>query len=50
MTATCGLAGLLLPRLDAVGAAIDFLLVGCVLALIAVMEITVLSRIRSKED
>jgi UDP-GlcNAc:undecaprenyl-phosphate GlcNAc-1-phosphate transferase len=50
MTATCGLAGLLLPRLDAVGAVIDLLLVACVLAVIAVIELTARSRIRSRDD
>jgi UDP-GlcNAc:undecaprenyl-phosphate GlcNAc-1-phosphate transferase len=50
MTATCGLAGLLLPRLDAVGAAIAVLLVACVLAVIAVIELTARSRIRSRDD
>jgi UDP-GlcNAc:undecaprenyl-phosphate GlcNAc-1-phosphate transferase len=47
MTAACGLAGLLLPRLDTVGAAIDFVLVGCVIAVIAVIELTARNRIRS---
>jgi UDP-GlcNAc:undecaprenyl-phosphate GlcNAc-1-phosphate transferase len=50
MTATCGLAGLLLPRLDAVGAVIALVLVACVLAVIAVIELTARSRIRSRDD
>jgi UDP-GlcNAc:undecaprenyl-phosphate GlcNAc-1-phosphate transferase len=37
-TATCGLGGLLLHQVDATGAAIIVLLVGCVLAVIAIIE------------
>jgi UDP-GlcNAc:undecaprenyl-phosphate GlcNAc-1-phosphate transferase len=50
MTATCGLAGLLLPRLDAVGAVLDLLLVACVLAVIAVIELTARRRMRLRGD
>jgi UDP-GlcNAc:undecaprenyl-phosphate GlcNAc-1-phosphate transferase len=39
-TATCGLAALVLPRVDTVGAAIIMLMVGCVLALIGILEAT----------
>ena len=39
-TATCGLAALLLPRVDWVGAGIIVLMVVCVLALIAILETT----------
>jgi UDP-GlcNAc:undecaprenyl-phosphate GlcNAc-1-phosphate transferase len=38
--ATCGLAALLLHRVDAVGAALVIILVVCVLALIAILEST----------
>jgi len=50
MTTACGLAGLLLPRLDAVGAVIAVLLVACVLAVIAMIEMTARRRIRSGDD
>jgi len=46
MTATCGLGALLLPRVDATGAGVIMLMVGCVLALIAVFEATARTRIR----
>jgi UDP-GlcNAc:undecaprenyl-phosphate GlcNAc-1-phosphate transferase len=49
MTATCGLAGVLLPRLDAVGAVIALVLVACVLALIAVIELTARNHLRSRD-
>lgn len=39
-TATCGLAALLLHRVDAVGAALLVILVVCVLAIIAILEST----------
>jgi UDP-GlcNAc:undecaprenyl-phosphate GlcNAc-1-phosphate transferase len=39
-TATCGLAALLLHRVDTLGAVILTLIVGCILALIAILEIT----------
>jgi UDP-GlcNAc:undecaprenyl-phosphate GlcNAc-1-phosphate transferase len=39
-TATCGLAALLLHRVDGVGAALILLLVACILALIAILETT----------
>jgi UDP-GlcNAc:undecaprenyl-phosphate GlcNAc-1-phosphate transferase len=39
-TATCGLGALLLHRVDAVGAMIIMLLIGCVLTLIGVLEST----------
>jgi UDP-GlcNAc:undecaprenyl-phosphate/decaprenyl-phosphate GlcNAc-1-phosphate transferase len=37
-TATCGLGALLLPQLSAAGAAIVFLMVACILAVIAILE------------
>jgi UDP-GlcNAc:undecaprenyl-phosphate/decaprenyl-phosphate GlcNAc-1-phosphate transferase len=40
LTATCGLGALLLHRVDTAGAVIVMLLVGCVLALIGVLEST----------
>jgi UDP-GlcNAc:undecaprenyl-phosphate GlcNAc-1-phosphate transferase len=40
LTITCGLAALLLHRVDWIGAAVVMLLVGCVLTLIALLEIT----------
>jgi UDP-GlcNAc:undecaprenyl-phosphate GlcNAc-1-phosphate transferase len=39
-TATCGLGALLLHRVDAIGAGIIVLLIGCVLALIGILETT----------
>jgi UDP-GlcNAc:undecaprenyl-phosphate GlcNAc-1-phosphate transferase len=39
-TATCGLAALLLHRVDGVGAVLILLLVGCILLLIAILETT----------
>jgi UDP-GlcNAc:undecaprenyl-phosphate GlcNAc-1-phosphate transferase len=39
-TATCGLAALLLHRVDTVGAVLIMLLIGCVLGLIAILETT----------
>ena len=39
-TATCGLGALLLHRVDTVGAVLLVLLVGCVLAIIAILEST----------
>ncbi|MHB1033787.1 MAG: MraY family glycosyltransferase [Pirellulales bacterium] len=39
-TATCGLGAFLLPQVDAVGAAVVLLLVGCVLLLIGILETT----------
>jgi UDP-GlcNAc:undecaprenyl-phosphate GlcNAc-1-phosphate transferase len=39
-TATCGLAALLLHRVDSIGATLIVLIVGCVLALIAILETT----------
>jgi UDP-GlcNAc:undecaprenyl-phosphate GlcNAc-1-phosphate transferase len=39
-TATCGLGALLLHRVDTTGAAIIVLLVGCILALIGILETT----------
>ena len=39
-TATCGLAALLLHRVDTTGAVLVMLLVGCVLSLIAILETT----------
>lgn len=39
-TATCGLAALLLHRVDLLGATLLTLIVGCVLSLIAILEIT----------
>jgi UDP-GlcNAc:undecaprenyl-phosphate GlcNAc-1-phosphate transferase len=37
-TATCGLGALLLHQLDALGAAVVLLMVGCVLVLVAILE------------
>jgi UDP-GlcNAc:undecaprenyl-phosphate GlcNAc-1-phosphate transferase len=45
-TATCGLGALLLHRVDAIGAALILLLVGCVLGLIAILETTARRTIR----
>lgn len=39
-TATCGLGALLLPRVDLFGAAVVVAIVACVLALIAILEVT----------
>lgn len=39
-TATCGLAAVLLHRVDTVGAVILMLIVGCILSLIAILETT----------
>jgi len=39
-TATCGLAALLLHRVDTVGAVLLVLLVGCVLSLVGILEMT----------
>ena len=48
-TATCGLGALLLHRVDALGAAIIMLLIGCVLLLIAILEATARRTIRGRE-
>lgn len=40
MTFTCGLCGMLLPRVDLMGAALITILIVCVLALIAILETT----------
>jgi UDP-GlcNAc:undecaprenyl-phosphate GlcNAc-1-phosphate transferase len=48
-TATCGLGGLLLHRVDAVGALIVALLVVCVLVLVAILEATARRTIRQRE-
>ena len=45
-TATCGLAALLLHRVDRIGAVLIVLLVGCVLAVIAILETTARHTIR----
>lgn len=47
LTATCGLAALLLQRVDRLGAVLLLLLVLCVLALIAILETTARRKIRS---
>lgn len=49
-TATCGLGALLLHRVDALGAAIIMLLIGCVLLLIAILEATARRTIRGRES
>src|SRR5262245_35005238 len=46
-TATCGLGALLLHRVDATGAVLIILLIGCVLGLIAILESTARRTIRS---
>src|SRR5438445_6336210 len=45
-TATCGLGALLLHRVDATGAVLIDLLIGCVLGLIAILESTARRTIR----
>jgi UDP-GlcNAc:undecaprenyl-phosphate GlcNAc-1-phosphate transferase len=45
-TATCGLGALLLHRVDATGAVLIILLIGCVLGLIAILESTARRTIR----
>lgn len=47
-TATCGLGALLLHRVDVVGACLVMLMVGCVLALIGILEATVRQTLRRK--
>lgn len=47
LTATCGLGALLLHRVDWLGAVLITMLIGCVLALIAILETTARRRIRS---
>jgi UDP-GlcNAc:undecaprenyl-phosphate GlcNAc-1-phosphate transferase len=39
-TATCGLGALLLPRVDTLGAYVVLLLIGCILLLIHILEMT----------
>ncbi|HMC12456.1 MAG TPA: MraY family glycosyltransferase [Pirellulaceae bacterium] len=46
MTATCGLAALLLHRVDATGAVLIIMLIACVLGLIAILETTARRTIR----
>jgi UDP-GlcNAc:undecaprenyl-phosphate GlcNAc-1-phosphate transferase len=46
-TAACGLGALVLPQLDALGAAIIVLVIGCLLGVIAILEIA--ARRRSRE-
>lgn len=46
-TATCGLGALLLHRVDATGAIIIVLMIGCVLAIIALIESTARRRIKT---
>lgn len=50
LTATCGLGALLLHRLDLLGAIIVTAIVGCVLALIALIELTARRRMRSLQN
>jgi len=45
-TATCGLGALLLSRVDATGAVLIVLLIGCVLGLVAILETTARRTIR----
>jgi UDP-GlcNAc:undecaprenyl-phosphate GlcNAc-1-phosphate transferase len=50
LTATCGLGAVLLHRLDTVGVAVVTAMVGCVLALIAVIEVTARRQVRRRES
>jgi UDP-GlcNAc:undecaprenyl-phosphate GlcNAc-1-phosphate transferase len=45
-TATCGLGALLLHQVDQAGAVVIVLLVGCILALIGILEVTARRTIR----
>ncbi len=49
-TATCGLGALVLHQVNATGAAVILLLVGCVLALVGVLETTVRRRRNRQGD
>jgi UDP-GlcNAc:undecaprenyl-phosphate GlcNAc-1-phosphate transferase len=50
LTATCGLGAVLLHRLDTVGVVVVTAMVGCVLALIAVLEVTARRQVRRRES
>jgi UDP-GlcNAc:undecaprenyl-phosphate GlcNAc-1-phosphate transferase len=50
LTSTCGLAALILHRVDRFGAIILSLLVFCIMILIAILEMTARRKIRSQED
>lgn len=47
-TATCGLGALILHRVDAIGASIVMLMVGCILCLIGILEATARQTIRKQ--
>ena len=50
LTATCGLGAVLLHRLDTVGVLVVTAMVGCVLALIAVLEVTARRQARRQDS